>query len=179
LVGAYFRELGLEGDGAELIFEPGRAITASAQMLLLSVMRVKRGGRGTPDVILDGGKNVTTPLDWEFHEIHPVGKMSDSKLRSHNLYGPLCHPHDIVALHKAMPTLEAGDVVAVMDAGAYFIASQTNFSNPRPGVVAIENGVAQPVRIPESYADIVRLDAAFAPSRPQASSMNDTRRVTP
>lgn len=156
LVNSYLGEFGI--DDGELIFEPGRAITASAQTLLLSALRVKNAGGATPVVILDGGKNLCTPLAWEFHEIHPASQMLVEDLLSQNLYGPLCHPHDIVALNKRLPLIAPGDLLAVMDAGAYFIASQTNFSNPRPGIVAVENGVATCVRMPEQFADIVRLD---------------------
>jgi diaminopimelate decarboxylase len=45
-----------------------------------------------------------------------------------------------------------------MDAGAYFIPNQMNFSNPRPAVVSVENGEAQLVRQRESFEDVVRLD---------------------
>jgi diaminopimelate decarboxylase len=156
MINAYFADVA--APDPEVVFEPGRAITASAQTLLLTVLRVKRQDRRTPDVILDGGRNLTMPLAWEFHEVHPANRMLEDALTSQNLYGPLCHPHDVIALNKSLPRLERGDVVAVMDAGAYFIPNQTNFSNPRPGIVAVENGSARLVRTPESFADIVRLD---------------------
>lgn len=156
LVNNYFEETACAGP--ELIFEPGRAISASAQMLLLRVMRVKRSGRAIPDIILDGGRNLSMPLAWEFHEVHPTGKMLEESLPPQNLYGPLCHPYDIVALNKRLPTLDVGDVVAVMDAGAYFVPNQTNFSNPRPSIVAVDRGVARQVRAPECFQDMVKLD---------------------
>lgn len=157
LVNEYLEQTGAAE--AELIFEPGRAISASAQMLLLSVVRVKHADREAPDVILDGGRNLCMPLAWEFHEVHPTGRMLETALETQNLYGPLCHPYDVVALSKPLPPLSVGDVVAVMDAGAYFVPNQMNFSNPRPGVVGVENGSARWFRTPESFADIVRLDA--------------------
>lgn len=156
MMNSYVDDMGLKN--AEFIFEPGRAITGPAQMLLLSVLRVKWAGRTVPDLILDGGRNLCMPLAWEFHEIHPVARMLDDVLEAQNLYGPLCHPHDIVALNKSLPPLEEGDVVAVMDAGAYFVPNQTNFSNPRPGVVAVADGRVKWVRRPETFSDMLRLD---------------------
>jgi len=50
------------------------------------------------------------------------------------------------------------DLVAVMDAGAYFIPNQTNFSNPRPAVVMVEDGTATIIRERESFEDIVARD---------------------
>ena len=54
--------------------------------------------------------------------------------------------------------LETGDLLTIMDAGAYFIPNQMNFSNPRPPVVSISDGVASVVRERETFEDIVRLD---------------------
>lgn len=162
IVDAYFDEVDVSDP--ELIFEPGRAITASAQMLLLSVLRVKTADRSTREVILDGGRNLCAPLSWEFHEIQPVSRMRDTDLYPHNLYGPLCHPHDIIALNKPLPVLQQGDVLAVMDSGAYFIPNQTTFSNPRPGVVALDRGQIRVVRRPESFEDLVACDVLPSPS---------------
>lgn len=156
MVESYFDESGI--NVPELIFEPGRAITASAQMLLLSVLRVKTAGRTSREVILDGGRNLCAPLSWEFHEIHPVTRMRDEELHQQNLYGPLCHPHDIIALNKALPALTQGDVLAIMDAGAYFVPNETNFSNRRPGIVAVEGRDVQWIRRAESFADVVDRD---------------------
>jgi diaminopimelate decarboxylase len=141
--------------GVEVVFEPGRAITGSAQMLLLRVLRVKQAGRATRDVILDGGRNLCLPLAWEFHEIHPVSRMREGPLLPQSLYGPLCHPGDIVAQHKLLPPLVEGDVVAVMDAGAYFLPNETCFSQPRPGMVAITEGHARTVSRAETFSDLV------------------------
>ena len=142
----------------EVILEPGRAITSSAQILLLGVLSTKPAPHGKTAVILDGGKNLTLPLEWETHQIFPAGKMHMPFDETCDLYGPLCHPGDVVAISKPFPRLEAGDVVAVMDAGAYFIPNQLNFSQPRPAVVMIEDGHARPIRARERFEDIVRLD---------------------
>jgi diaminopimelate decarboxylase len=51
-----------------------------------------------------------------------------------------------------------GDVIAVMDAGAYFIPNQMNFSNPRAAAVAVREGVAREVRARETFERIVECD---------------------
>ena len=73
--------------------------------------------------------------------------------------GPLCHPADVVVAQRQLPRLAAGDLLAVMDAGAYFIPNQMNFSNPRPAVVMLADGVPRLIRERESFRDLVRLDA--------------------
>jgi len=142
----------------EIVFEPGRAVTSSAQILLLSVLSTKTTADGRTAAILDGGKNLTLPLEWETHQIFPAGRMREAADQPCDLYGPLCHPGDIIARSKPLPRLQAGDVLAVMDAGAYFIPNQLNFSQPRPAVVMLEDGHVRSIRARERFEDIVRLD---------------------
>lgn len=142
----------------QILFEPGRAITSSAQILLLEVMAVKPSRVGLPKVIFDGGKNITMPLGWETHQMFVANKMNQPARQAYDLYGPLCHPGDVVARHKLLPQLVPGDLLAIMDAGAYFIPNQMNFSLPRPAAVMVGQGKVETIRARESFADIVRLD---------------------
>lgn len=150
-------------DAQQIIFEPGRAITSSAQTLLLTVVAVKNARSDVPKLILDGGKNITMPLGWETHQIFAANKMNAAADRVYDIYGPLCHPGDVVARYKRLPEMEAGDLVAIMDAGAYFIPNQMNFSLPRPAAVMVRNGQASEIRARESFSDIIRLDKLNGP----------------
>lgn len=141
-----------------MIFEPGRAVTSSAQTLLLTVLSVKPKDANGGSVILDGGRNVAMPPAFEYHEVLAASRMLESPSAPCDLFGPLCHPGDVLCLQKRLPKLEPGDVVAVMDAGAYFIPNQMNFCNPRPGAVMVRQGMAELTRNRESFEDIVRLD---------------------
>jgi diaminopimelate decarboxylase len=147
------------GDVPTLIFEPGRAITSSAQSLLLKVLHVKPAANGFTNIILDGGKNITMPLAYEYHEVFVASKVNSPVSEGYyNLYGPLCHPSDVVFRAKKLPALQVGDVLAIMDAGAYFVSNQMNFSNPRPSVVILDAGESRVLRNRESFDDIVALD---------------------
>lgn len=146
------------GNLPAVVLEPGRAITSSAQILLLSVIATKRSPDGKPFVIVDGGKNITMPLEWETHEIFAATRLDEESNVLHDVYGPLCHPGDIIARNRAFPELREGDLLAIMDAGAYFIPNQMNFSNPRPPVVRVGNGSCDIVRERERFDDIVSLD---------------------
>jgi diaminopimelate decarboxylase len=145
-----------------IVFEPGRAITSASQMLLLSVLRRKRLGPEKSILVVDGGKNVTLPLDWEAHTIFPADAMLETSSERYDVFGPLCHPNDVVARNLPLPSSDRGRVLAIMDAGAYFIPNQLSFSNTRPGVVAVENGGVSEIRKPESVEDVVRLDITEA-----------------
>jgi len=141
-----------------LVFEPGRAITSSAQVLLLEVLATKAGADGVTNVIANGGKNITMPMGYEYHELFVASKMNAPRSGRCNLFGPLCHPGDILFKLKELPTVAAGDILAIMDAGAYFVPNQMNFSNPRPSAVLLQGGKAELIRERESFEDIISLD---------------------
>ncbi len=145
-------------DLPHIILEPGRAITSSAQALLVSVRVLKEGDRFGELAIVDGGKNMTMPLGYEYHEIFVANRMRQAADTRYSVFGPLCHPGDIVFRHRDLPALAVGDVLAIMDAGAYFVPNQMNFSNPRPPAVMVSGGDASLIRTRESFEDIVRLD---------------------
>lgn len=143
----------------KVVLEPGRAITSASQILLLSVLRRKQTGEGAdPILIVDGGKNIAIPLGYEKHEIFPAGAMDAECSEQYDVYGPLCHPHDVVRRNLQLPPIGRGDVIAVMDAGAYFIPNQMNFSHPRPAVVMVEKGEAEISREREEFEDVVAND---------------------
>jgi diaminopimelate decarboxylase len=142
----------------KIILEPGRAITCSAQMLLLSVLQIKPSENNLTTVILDGGRSIARPIPVEYHEIFHASNMGDSREFSYRLFGPTCRPQDVSCPVKRLPLLEIGDVIAIMDAGAYWIPSQSNFSFPRATAVLVENRGHKLIRKKESYEHMVALD---------------------
>jgi diaminopimelate decarboxylase len=148
------------GEAPELIFEPGRALTSSAQCLLLRVLSSKSTSGGVHYAIANGGRNLAMPLAYEYHELFAANRMREPADTRHIVCGPLCHPSDVVVAQRQLPRLGAGDLLAVMDAGAYFIPNQMNFSNPRPAVVMLVDGAPRLIRQRESFQDLVRLDAS-------------------
>jgi diaminopimelate decarboxylase len=162
-----------------LIFEPGRAITSSAQILLLRVLGVKSGARGQNVVIADGGKNITMPLGYEYHEIFVASSVSEAPRECYDLYGPLCHPADILARRKWLPAVTPGATLAVMDAGAYFVPNQMNFSHPRPAAVMVENGEERVIRRRESFEDVIALDAISPAAAYQSEIESKSRASSP
>lgn len=145
-------------DVPTIIFEPGRAITSSAQLLLLEVLATKDGENGVANVILNGGKNIAMPTGYEYHELFSVSNMDKPRTGLVNVFGPLCHPGDVLFKMKKLPDILAGDIMAIMDAGAYFVPNQMNFSNPRPSAVMVQDGKIELIRKRETFDDIVMLD---------------------
>jgi diaminopimelate decarboxylase len=143
----------------KVVFEPGRAITCSAQFLLLKVLDIKAPEYGVSDVILDGGRNVAAPTRWGCHQLFNASRINDPTTHYYTLYGPSCTPDDGTYEIKRLPELGSDDILAIMDAGAYFISTQSNFcSFPKPAAVMIEDGQHQLIRKRESLSDLFDMD---------------------
>ena len=64
--------------------------------------------------------------------------------------------------------IDAGEVLAVMDSGAYFTALESSFGFPRPAVVAAADGRARLVRRRETFDDMLSRDAFALPHAPRS-----------
>jgi diaminopimelate decarboxylase len=148
-----------------IFVEPGRAMTSNAQMLLCSVMTLKKSG--SPDLthaVLDAGINVAEPMRGEYHQVFVLDGASAPE-RRYRLVGPICTPMDTLAWCTRLPQLSPGSRLAIMDAGAYFIPFATSFSFPQPGLVMVDADEVTLSRRRESFEDLVRRDFLLT-SRP-------------
>ncbi len=141
----------------ELLFEPGRAMTSNTQILLAKVDDIKETRIGKI-ALLDAGINLASQLFLEYHEIFVVNKMNAEYEERYDIVGPICTPSDVLYKGKTLPRLEVGDIVAIMDAGAYFTSFSNNFSFPRPAIVMVSDGKHWGLREKERYGDMIRLD---------------------
>jgi diaminopimelate decarboxylase len=143
----------------ELLLEPGRVITSGAQILLLTVRELKR--RGSRHIaIADGGmQNHAFPLSYEYHHCRVANRAAGAgPRRRYTVTGPLCSPEDVLYRNWPLPELAEGDVLAVMDAGAYFTSFANNFSFPRPAVVLATAGHSRVIRRRETFDHMTTLD---------------------
>jgi diaminopimelate decarboxylase len=148
-------------DGRErprLFCEPGRALTSNTQLLLCSVIGLKASGAGgLAHAILDAGINIAEPLRGEYHQIFAAGAPRRGE-RRYRLVGPICTPMDTLAWSLRFTEIEAGDVLAIMDAGAYFVPFSTSFSFPQPAIVMLDGEEVSLVRRAETFEDLVHRD---------------------
>lgn len=145
----------------DLVLEPGRAMVSDAQVLLLSVGAVReRPGVGHFALTDGGAMTVSMMFLSEMHAVLLANRIGRGKQRV-NVFGALPSPMDVVYRNLDLPPLRTGDVLAVMDAGAYFTATSTNFGGPRPGVLLIDGDEVRWTRRPETYDDLLaaELDA--------------------
>ncbi len=141
-----------------VLLEPGRSMTAQAQLLLCSVLSVKDGPAAIPFAILDAGINLAEAMRAEYHQVFHASRMTEAPTQLVALAGPICSPGDVVRWAISLPPLRAGDTLAFMDAGAYFVPFETSFSFPRPAVVLLDGGREELLRRAETFEDLVRRD---------------------
>jgi diaminopimelate decarboxylase len=107
--------------GARLLFEPGRMIAGNAGILVSRVLYVKRGAAKTFTIIDAAMNDLMRPTLYDaYHEIWPVVEPTPgAPIVVTDVAGPVCETGDCFAVGRALPELHAGDLVAVMTAGAY------------------------------------------------------------
>ncbi len=116
-----------------LIFEPGRLLVGNAGILVTRVLFVKHG-EAKNFVVVDAAMNdlIRPTLYDAHHEIRPVRQAAPSAPRIRaDVVGPVCESGDFLALGRDLPEPKAGDLLAVMSAGAYG-AVQAGTYNTRP-----------------------------------------------
>jgi diaminopimelate decarboxylase len=149
-------ENALDGLEGRLLIEPGRFIVAQAGALVARVLYVKRNGKKT-FVITDAAMNdlIRPALYQAYHEIVPVRPRAGKK-RVVDVVGPICESGDFMAHDRELPPLEPGDLIAILDAGAYGMAQSSNYNTrPRPAEVLVEGAKARLIRLRETMADLL------------------------
>jgi diaminopimelate decarboxylase len=138
------------------MIEPGRFIVAHSGALVARVLYVKRNGKKT-FVITDAAMNdlIRPALYQAHHEIVPVMPRA-GKSKVVDVVGPICESGDFFAHDRKLPPLEAGDLVAILDAGAYGMAQSSNYNTRlRPAEVLVEGAKARLIRRRETMADLL------------------------
>ena len=146
----------LAGFEGRLLVEPGRFIAAQAGALVARVLYVKRNGRKT-FVVTDAAMNdlIRPALYQAHHEIVPV-RPRQGKLRAVDVVGPICESGDFFAHDRKLAPVEPGDLIALLDAGAYGMAQSSNYNTRlRPAEVLVEGAKARLIRRRETMADLL------------------------
>jgi diaminopimelate decarboxylase len=142
---------------AHLLLEPGRFLVAQAGALLTRVLVVKKNGTKT-FVIADAAMNdlIRPALYQAHHEILPVAQPRAGATAPVDLVGPVCESGDFFARDRAMPRVKAGDLVALLDAGAYGMSQASNYNTRmRPAEVLVDASEARLIRRRETLRDLL------------------------
>lgn len=148
----------VKASGLRLLMEPGRSLVGEAGILLTRVQYVKRTEAKT-FVIVDGGMSeLIRPSHYGgYHQIEPVTDPARREEGTVDVVGPICETGDFLALDRAMPVPEQGDLLAVRTAGAYGFAMASNYNGRRrPAEVIVDGDQVHLARRRETFEDLVR-----------------------
>jgi diaminopimelate decarboxylase len=147
--------------GLRIVLEPGRVIVANAGVLVARVLYVKQG-RDKAFTVVDAAMNdLIRPTLYEAeHEIWPLRQAAGQWAPvGQDVVGPVCETGDYLALNRMLPPFAAGDLLAVMSAGAYgAVMSSTYNSRLLVPEVLVKGGAWSVVRPRPTYADLIGLD---------------------
>jgi diaminopimelate decarboxylase len=149
----------LAGLPLTLLVEPGRSIVGAAGALLTRVLELKEN-RGKQFVIVDAGMNdlLRPALYSAFHRVEPVVSRGGDTRRV-DVVGPVCETGDFLARDRNLERVEAGDLLAVRDTGAYGFVMASNYNmRPRAAEALVEDGAVRLIRRRETFEDLVRTE---------------------
>jgi diaminopimelate decarboxylase len=144
-----------QDDWPVLCIEPGRAIVGDAGILLARVTGIKKSYKNF--IGLDAGMEtlMRPALYGAFHRIYKVGDLSNERKMTVDVTGRICENTDRLAVDIPFPYVDEGDVIAIMDAGAYGYSMAHQFNTrPRPAEVLVDNNKPRLIRSRETIEDI-------------------------
>ncbi len=144
--------------GVKIIIEPGRVLVGNAGIMVTRVLYVKETDVKR-FVVVDGAMNdLIRPVLYEaYHEIRPVEERGHSALETADVVGPVCESGDFFARERQLPPVEAGELLAIMSAGAYGFVMASNYnSRPRAPEIVVDGSRFHVVRERENFDDLVR-----------------------
>ncbi len=159
-----------------ILLEPGRLLVGNAGVLLTRVRYIKHSGE-KKFAIVDAGMNdlIRPALYHSYHEIVPVEQRiwpspqsspsgrggreapGEGKTENVDIVGPVCESGDFFALDREMPEVRAGDLLAIMSAGAYGFVMASNYnSRPLPAEALVRGDRFALIRKRQTWQDLVR-----------------------
>ena len=145
------------GINLKLVLEPGRSIVGATTILLSRVNAVKRAHKNF--VAIDAGFNLLIrPVMYDaYHEVLVANKINERDSELYTVVGPICESGDVIAKDRMLPEVERGDLVAILDAGAYGFSMSSQYNGrPRCAEVLVCDGQVDLIRSRESIEDLIR-----------------------
>ncbi len=146
--------------GLSIALEPGRFIVGAAAALLARVVDLKDAAGGHHFAVLDAGMTelMRPMLYGAFHRIVAVAPRAARDV-SYDIVGPVCESTDAFGSERRLNQLEVGDVLAILDTGAYGSAMASNYNRrPLPAEVMVDAGRARLVRRRQTVDDQLSLE---------------------
>lgn len=142
----------------KLYVEPGQYLVSDAGWLLLKVVIRKETPYEKTFLITDSNFNhyLGTALYQSYHEFYKAEDMGAPLVEEIDLCGNLCNTGDSFAKGRKMPALKEGDLLAMVNAGAYGLSRSSNYnSRPIPAEVMVRDGKPRLIRRRQTYDDLL------------------------
>ena len=138
----------------KILFEPGRRLVGNAGILLTRVEYLKPGEAKNFAIVDAAMNDLARPALYDaWHDIQPVSPRTGSP-RAWDIVGPVCESSDFLGRERPLD-LQAGDVLAVMSAGAYGMTMSSNYNTrPRAAEVMIDGDTMHLIRRRETINDL-------------------------
>ena len=138
----------------KILFEPGRRLVGNAGILLTRVEYLKPGEVKNFAIVDAAMNDLARPALYDaWHDIQPVSPRTGSP-RAWDIVGPVCESSDFLGRERPLD-LQAGDVLAVMSAGAYGMTMSSNYNTrPRAAEVMIDGDTMHLIRRRETINDL-------------------------
>jgi diaminopimelate decarboxylase len=142
----------------KILLEPGRLLVGNAGVLLTRVRYIKQTGQ-KKFAIVDAGMNdlIRPALYHSYHEVVPVMEPKTLKRDKIDIVGPVCESGDFLAIDREMPEVRAGDLLAIMSAGAYGFVMASNYnSRPLPAEALVRGDRFSLIRKRQRVEELIR-----------------------
>jgi len=141
----------------KVLVEPGRSIAANAGVMLTSVEYLK-SNEDRHFALVDAAMNdlIRPSLYGAWMDIVAVRQRDDVRSQCYDVVGPVCETGDFLGKQRDL-AIEAGDLLAVCDAGAYGFVMASNYNTrARPAEIIVDGENVHVVREREQFADLIR-----------------------
>jgi diaminopimelate decarboxylase len=149
----------LRGLDVHLLLEPGRWIVGPAGVLITRVL-YRKTNDGKKFLVVDAAMNdlLRPALYSAYHKIVAV-QTKGEQIEKVDVVGPVCETGDFFAHDREIPLVQEGDLLAIMDAGAYGMVLASNYNTrPRPAEVLVDGKAVKLIRRRETMTDLLRTE---------------------
>ena len=150
----------LQRSGLPVLLEPGRSVVGHAGVLIARVVDTKRYADGRKFVVLDAGMGelIRPALYGSYHRIVPI-RPRPGVDTPWDVVGPICESSDVFAKERLLPPLDAQDLLAILDVGAYGSVMASNYNRHLlPPEVLVDAGKWTVIRRRQTLDDVLTLE---------------------
>jgi len=142
---------------AEILFEPGRFLTANGGTLLADVLYTKSNSLGKNFVVINAAMTdlLRPSLYKSYHHVQPVEKIDNVDFVA-DIVGPVCETGDYIAKEREITMVSRGDTLAIMSAGAYGMVMSSNYNGRRrPAEILVDGKEYKTIRSRETFEHLI------------------------